>query len=760
MGSPEAVQPRTRRRSQRVKLAVPLFVSSRNPDHKFDYGCETFSVNSHGGEIRLPFALEAGASLRLDIPHSDRSAIAHVVRSERVGSLWETAFELDKEVDFWGIKFPAGDRPSVIISPEEPVPAPTAAVAAATAAPAPAAVDTALQPATPGPLPAPAPPQVATPPAAEVELQPLEQLLRKKADGIFGEFEQSYRQSLGDLLVRLRADLEQKASADWERYRTEAQKGLQEIAAQVRQQMDEELGRWRREGATAERQLQSLREVQARVEAWLASAGKSTQEQIAQQDAQSLRTTREEVERLLAKVPLKAQEEMQRLAEITSGVEKQLAAVHQARDYIESVIRTLSQTVNRSVRENVAATLEPMRGRIAEDFAAQREKQMEQLEQHLLNLANQVGADLRQKLFEDFDRHEREFLDRIQVRVEEARTIEANMRQYADQMSSELGRKSEQLFTELRNQLNDQIAHHQGELNSRLEQKSQELIQRTQDSLRNFEEQVWGSLKQRLQTDFDQRHQELQGILETTEIQTARLEARAEKLAARLDVELEAHLAEASSDTVARTRAQLEQVAKTVEQNHLAAVQEQLKQLLAPMVNRSEAAAHDLHQMLDSLKNARTQLESQTLGYRREMEQVRAWFTQETQQFHRLVHDTLVEASGQIKGRVHLAAEMAQGSIQRYAQDTRAQLEALLTSKSEEFKQGLEKAHQQLTRWETEKQSAVDWMFEAHLTEVSERLQRQADELTRKSAAQLQAHLADTIESITRLLREKLGPQS
>ena len=416
--------------------------------------------------------------------------------------------------------------------------------------------------------------------------------------------------------------------------------------------------------------------------------------------------------------------------------------------------------MNQYVQESEAAILEDLRAHIETDFAAQRERQAEQLEQHLLNLVNQVGTDARRKMFEDFDRHEREFLDRIQVRVEEARVIEGNLRQYSDQMSSELGRKSEQLLSELRTQLNNQLTQQEGELNAKLEQRSQELIQRAQETARNFEEQTWSSLAQRLQADFDKRRQELQDILEATEIQVARLEARAEKLAARLDTELEARLEQAIADTVARAREQVAQVAKMVQQEHFTVAEEQVKQLLAPMVNRSEAAAHDLRQMLDSLKSTRTQLESQLTGYRHEMEQLRAWFAQETKQFQKLVHDTLMESSGQVKGRIHLAIEMAQGSIQRYAHDTVAQLETWAARKTEELKQGLEKSHQQLADWEKQKQNVVDWMFEVQLKETSERLQRQADELAQKSTTQLQANLTATIDAISRVLREKLGGQS
>jgi len=61
------------------------------------------------------------------------------------------------------------------------------------------------------------------------EVARFEQVLSEKARAISAQLENEHRQSLGDLLVRLRADLEEQTSALSERLRSQAQESLEEM---------------------------------------------------------------------------------------------------------------------------------------------------------------------------------------------------------------------------------------------------------------------------------------------------------------------------------------------------------------------------------------------------------------------------------------------------------------------------------------------------------------------------------------------------
>lgn len=226
-------------------------------------------------------------------------------------------------------------------------------------------------------------------------------------------------------------------------------------------------------------------------------------------------------------------------------------------------------------------------------------------------------------------------------------------------------------------------------------------------------------------------------------------------MAHELDTGLEARLQQAATDTVARTHDELERVAEASREKQLAELQAQLDRCLTPLAHRGEATANDLRQLLDSLQEERTRLESDATAFRRETEQARAWLAQETQQFQKLVHDALVEASGQIKGRIHLAIEMAQEPMERRTREACAQLEEMAARQTEEVRQRQEEATQRLRSLQTEMEFSVDTLLNTRMTELLEQLQQRSDELMRKSTAQLQTTLNEALESVARVLQEK-----
>ena len=349
--------------------------------------------------------------------------------------------------------------------------------------------------------------------------------------------------------------------------------------------------------------------------------------------------------------------------------------------------------------------------------------------------------------------------DRLNALLGEAQAAEKSLHRYAQQVGSDLAQQTDQMLAAMRTQLENLIEKSQGEITAHLEQQNAQFSRRAEKALRSLGEQAWNSVQQRLQTDFGQRQQELKETLEKTQAEAARLGERAEALAAQLDEGLEARLEKAATDTVNHTREQLEQAAETVRQTHLPQLQEELDQTLAPLVSRSEATAVDLHALLESLKKEGGQLETQAEEFHQEAEQARTWLTDETKNFQKQVHETLVEASGQIKGRIHLAIEMAQEPMERRARELRAQLEELSTNTSQDLAQQLNEVHEHLRASQSKVEASADSMLDARLTETLDRFRQQAEEMAQDSAAQVQATLNDTLESVSRLLREKLGPK-
>lgn len=772
-----------RRRSQRIPLAVPLFVTSLDPQVEFGERCETLVVSNHGCEIRATKPLPQNTTLRLDVMHSKQVTTAHVVRCEPAGlggKGWQIALALDKAENFWGIKFPPedwleGSKKVVEEQPaaeearaaDEPPSGPPSASAGAPAAPAApaAAMSTPPAGATP-PKPVPPPPRMETPaappPAAVQGLTPpeaarsaappdsdqaparFEALLREKAKGISAEFEDSYRRSLGDLLVRLRADLEERATADWTGWRDQARLSLVGVAMEVRQQISQETEQRRRQMAELDTKLQALQTLQAQIEARLGTADETLREQLARERDQWAAQTREATQALLQEMHQQARG-LAGSAQPTAELQAQLEEVRRTRDYVESLVRLLPETVDQRVREGVAATLERVRDRMEEEFTAQREGQTEELVQHLLRVAQQSGDDLRQKLLEDLDRSEREFLDRVQVRLEEARAVEGGLREDARRLADDLTGKAAEL---------------RAALVASLDQQAQQLNLRAETAMRKLGEQTWNALYQRLRSAFDDRQQALQQRLQSVETAAVGLEGRTADLTTKVESGLEARLEQAAGDLFERIRQRLEQLGHATREQEFAAIEERLDLRLAPLVTRGEATAETLRLRMESCRQEHAQLETQMAANRQEIEQVRTWLTQETQQFQKLVHEALIDAAGQIKGRIQQALEMSQEPLERRGGEIRTQLEELAAARSAELGLRIGEAEERLRNLEKQVEASADASLRVRMADALARFEDQSGDLAQKSMTELQVALSEALESMARVFRDKFGKDS
>ena len=101
------------RRSQRIPLSVPLFVTSLDPSVQFCKHVNTVEVSRHGCLLRTLLPIHYGVRLRLHALYTDCTTTARVVHSEpvRVGTdmtLWHIALELDdKQGNFWKVVAPS-----------------------------------------------------------------------------------------------------------------------------------------------------------------------------------------------------------------------------------------------------------------------------------------------------------------------------------------------------------------------------------------------------------------------------------------------------------------------------------------------------------------------------------------------------------------------------------------------------------------------------------------------------------------------------
>jgi hypothetical protein len=114
--------PMTPRRSSRVPAAVPILVTSLEPETHFSEVCQTLVVSAHGCAMRSPVKLETGVPLHF---HSKdgRDATAQVVSCQPIGpnnQSWRLAARLDRPENFWGLQDFPKDWAGLLTAPVVP----------------------------------------------------------------------------------------------------------------------------------------------------------------------------------------------------------------------------------------------------------------------------------------------------------------------------------------------------------------------------------------------------------------------------------------------------------------------------------------------------------------------------------------------------------------------------------------------------------------------------------------------------------------
>ena len=103
---------REKRRSERVKLSVPVIVMTETKDREHvREEARTITVNAHGGLFKLKMEVLSGQPMILVNAKTNKEETCRVVRVEDLPSgEFGVAFEFDRPApDFWPLTFPPAD---------------------------------------------------------------------------------------------------------------------------------------------------------------------------------------------------------------------------------------------------------------------------------------------------------------------------------------------------------------------------------------------------------------------------------------------------------------------------------------------------------------------------------------------------------------------------------------------------------------------------------------------------------------------------
>ncbi len=459
------------RRSTRIRWQIPIQITSVDPNRPFDETSETVAVNAHGCGVICHVALEKGTPVKLGLLPDNREVMAHIADVVKLGDdgrTWLLGVQLDVCANVWGVRNPPHDWQTDSAEPEgKAAPAPLAAGAAAGAGSAGTAVSTATLAAPEFSLVSPAPPAkspVAMQSVALSEAPNVEAL--KPAPNNNGNSEQRATEAG-------RTDNSQRSAGhvirdrDWVDLRKQMEEHLQDLMWQVDDQVEAKLEHWKEQMVDAEARLESLCQLQDRLQAHITVLSEIVKEKV-KPDAEpgaSLGTSH----------PTTSAEGKPDAAatESAAATASQVEEIRQLQQWMQSLIHLLPQAVEQHATEAVGAAEQRLHAQSEEQFEGLR-KQLAELQQRLETAAAAQTADagaaeedkrkvsddalraageeirqsLQESLREESEKLQQEFKQAQRAAQEEAerlRKLQEETAALASQRSAEAGQHAEQL---------------------------------------------------------------------------------------------------------------------------------------------------------------------------------------------------------------------------------------------------------------------------------------------------------------------------
>ncbi len=460
--------------------------------------------------------------------------------------------------------------------------------------------------------------------------------------------------------------------------------------------------------------------------------------------------------------------ELESLERRSRELESRLDEVRQAREYVDSLSKTLDQSVEGRIREGVAAAIAQMQGAAFEEFTLRAQNEILAMERRLRQVGEELDAALLQRSTGHDDRLAREWSQ-------------------SQEMMASLKSGLEQMISERRHELQQFLVRAQSEAEAKLQKEASSAVT---------------VLQQQLDEGFHQRQERFEKARAAAVAELEKLEKRAGELTAVVDVELQKHAEDLVAETVTETAAelqaaaeqvrreqaakaeaevmaltearlrersealvretvnsagdQLRQSASQIRERELAGMQAELDRVLGTVVQQAASAGSDLRTAVQSLQQELQKTQAAAGESRRQAEEAHSWLARETEQFQKTLHDGFLQATGEIRGRIHQAVEMAEEPIDRRVREIHAQLEAQAQRTSQQLDAELEQTRDRLLQSLRLSQDGAESALQARVTQALESFRIDAERLSRSSMERWQAAISATLQAIPQVLDGKL----
>jgi mRNA-degrading endonuclease toxin of MazEF toxin-antitoxin module len=495
------------RRSTRIRWQIPIQITSVDSRVPFNETCETVAVNAHGCGVICHTPLEKGTPVKLGLLPDNREVMAHiadVVKLGEDGRAWLLGLQLDVAANVWGVRNPPHDwdKPSAGQEPEAAA-APLAASAAAGAGASGAAVSTATLAAPEFSIVSPAPP--ANPPVVVQSVavaEPPKVDVAKPATTANnnGSGQRATDVGRGDGAQAGVRSAFGVRDRDWADLRKQMEEHLQDLMWQVDDQVETKLEHWKEQMVDAEARLESLCQLQDRLQAHITVLSEIVKEKVKPEEQSG------------ASPAATAKPETTATTESEAVTASQVEEIRQLQQWMQSLIHLLPQAVEQHASEAVSAAEQRLHGQAEEQFNAMR-KQLAELQERLEAPAagqkspaeSEAAEEVRRKASEEALRAAGEALkESLQKSLrEESEKLQQELKQ-----SQQAAQEEAERLRKLQEEVAARAAQHSDEAGHHIEQ-----LKATETAVRGMGEQLRAELRSTLQSDLDAQKQQLQQAL-------------------------------------------------------------------------------------------------------------------------------------------------------------------------------------------------------------------------------------------------------
>ena len=552
------------RRSTRIRWQIPIQITSVDPNRPFDETSETVAVNAHGCGVICHVALEKGTPVKLGLLPDNREVMAHIADVVKLGDdgrTWLLGVQLDVCANVWGVRNPPHDWQTDSAEQEgNSAPAPLAAGAAAGAGAAGTAVSAATLAAPEFSLVSPAPP--AKNPVAVQSIAVSEALNVDAPKAATNNNNNSAQRAT----EAGRTDFSQRGAGhvirdrDWVDLRKQMEEHLQDLMWQIDDQVEAKLEHWKEQMVDAEARLESLCQLQDRLQAHITVLSEIVKEKV-KPDAEPGAS-------LAPSDPKTSAEGKPDAAatESAAATASQVEEIRQLQQWMQSLIHLLPQAVEQHATEAVGAAEQRLRAQSEEQFEGLR-KQLAELQQRLETAAAAQAAE------EGAAEEEKRKLsdDALRAAGEEIRqSLQESLRQESERLQQEFkqAQRAAQEEAERLRKLQEETAALASQRSTEDGQHA-ERLKAAESTVHVLGEQLRAELRSTLQAELQAQTERMQQATASVEEKSSRLQAQIAELTA-------------STEEARRARESLESVVASLTQ----AASQQIKEDVSAGLSR------------------------------------------------------------------------------------------------------------------------------------------------------------------------------